>query len=351
MTPVTSLPPGTQWARLARTSAVCRADLLAMERYAESKGYTAVQLACKALVNPIDTAAVADALAPFNIDLGAVLRPLTVLGRMTSVRRAPFRTRILVQNVGGSGAWVGENRPVPVTAAGISQDATLEPLKVGAIRVMTAELMRNAVAGSDALIAADAASSLVEALDRALVDPANGGDAETPASIASGAPTFSSSGSSVAQIDADLERMVQSLVSAEMSLATATWIMSPVTATSLALKRGTGGAPAYPLISAKGGSLLGLPVITSTACSASGSPNERFLLLAEQSEILLADDNGGDIALATDASLQLNDAPGDGAQQQISLWQNNLVGIKTVRYVNWRRRRTGAVAVLRDIVF
>lgn len=352
MTTISSVPPGTQWAHFARTLAVCRGDLIAAERFAEAKGWTAVQVACKALVDPLDTAAVDAALAPFNADLAQVLRPLTVLGRMTSVRRAPFLTRLLVQNVGGSGAWVAEGRPIPVSAAGITEDATLDVLKVGAIRVMTTELMRNAVGGSDALIAADAASSLVEAMDTALLDPANGGIVgEVPASIASGAPTFSSTGSSVTQIDADLALLVQSLVAAEMPLSSATWIMSPTTATSLALKRGSGGSPAYPLVSAKGGSLIGLPILTSTGCAASGSPNERFLLLAEQSEILVADDGGGRIDLATSATLQMDDSPADGPQPQVSLWASNLVGLRTVRYLNWRRRRTGAVAVLRDLTY
>jgi len=352
MTTVSTLPAGTLWARFARTLAVNRGDLIASERYAEAKGWSAVQLACKALVSPLDTADVDAALAPFNVDLAAVLRPLTVLGRMTGVRRAPFLTRLLVQSVGGSGAWVAEGRPLAVSAAGISEDATLDVLKVGAIRVLTVELMRNAVAGSDALIAADAAASLVEALDTALIDPANGGvPGETPASIASGAPSISSSGSSVAQIDHDLELMVQSLVAAEMSLASATWVMSPTTAVSLALKRGPDGAPSYPGVTARGGQLLGLPILTSSSCSASGSPGERFLALVEQSEILVADDGGGRIELTTNATLQMSDAPVAGSTQQVSLWQNNLVGLKSVRFVNWRRRRTGAVAVLRDVTY
>lgn len=350
-TTISSAPIGTLFAQFGGTWAVCRGDPMAGERYAAEKGYIAVQMACKALINPVDQAAVDNALAPIVYDLAAMLRPMIVIGKMTGTRRAPFRTRLLVQHVGGSGAWVGENKPVPVSAAGINEDTVLDPMKVAAIRVLTTELMRAAVAGSDALIAADCASSLVEAMDRAFVDPANGGDAETPASIASGAPAFSSSGSSIASIDHDFGLLVGALVAAGMSLATATWIMSPITATSLALLRGDSGAPAFPLVSAKGGSLLGLPIITSTACAASGSPGERFLLLVEQSEILVADDNGGSIELATSASLQMNDAPLDGATSLVSLWQKNLVGLKTTRHVNFRRRRTGAVAVLRDLTY
>ena len=162
---------------------------------------------------------------------------------------------------------------------------------------------------------------------------------------------FSSSGSDIASIDHDLGLMIGSLVAAECPLSTACWIMSPITATALALRRGTDGAPAYPQVTARGGFLIGLPVLVSTVCAASGSPGERFIALVEQSEILVADDGGGDVQLATRAALQMNDAPAAGAAQLVSLWSSDMVGLRLLRYVNWARRRTGAACVLRDVTY
>ena len=52
-----------------------------------------------------------------------------------------------------------------------------------------------------------------------------------------------------------------------------------------------------------------------------------------------------------DAAVQMNDAPSAGAQQMVSLWQHGLVGIRGLRFVNWQRRRSGAVAVLRSVAY
>ena len=353
MSIVSTVPRGTAFARFCKALAVAKGDVLGAEAYAQGQAWLStpqVALALKALVNPLDTVEVETAIAPIAYDLAELLRPQTILGKMTGTRRAPFRTRLLVQTVGGHGAWVHEGKAIPVSAAGIAQDANLAPLKVAAIRVLTNELLRTAVAGSEALIAADCASSLVEAMDAALVDPDNSGSFdEMPASIAFGAPQFVSTGAALAAVDHDLALLVQSLVAAEMSLSSAVFVLHPTTAVHLALLRGDSGAPAFPLVSARGGSLLGINCITSTACSASGSPGERFILLVEQSDLLVADDGAGDIQLSTQAAIQMQDAPTDDANYSVSLWQNNLIGLRCVRVVNWLRRRTGAVAVLVNV--
>jgi hypothetical protein len=47
----------------------------------------------------------------------------------------------------------------------------------------------------------------------------------------------------------------------------------------------------------------------------------------------------------------MSTTPSTGAQQLVSLFQMGMVGIKCSRFVNWTRRRAGAVAVLRDVNF
>ena len=39
----------------------------------------------------------------------------------------------------------------------------------------------------------------------------------------------------------------------------------------------------------------------------------------------------------------MNDAPSGGATSLRSLWQNNLIGLKVVRYIYWTKRRSTAV--------
>ena len=37
------------------------------------------------------------------------------------------------------------------------------------------------------------------------------------------------------------------------------------------------------------------------------------------------------------------------ATVMISLWQNNLIGIRAERYINWAKRRAGAVAYIDSV--
>jgi len=351
MSTVSVQSPGQTFGRFIKTLAICRGDVLAGEQYAAARNWTSVAMAMKAAVNPMDQSILDQGLAPITSDLSALLRSMTIIGRLAGMRKVPFRTRMLTQSVGGSGSWVDEGEPIPVTAMGIGDTTTLDAKKCAGIRVLTEELLRNATTGTDLLVAVDAASALVEAMDTAFIDPANGGSGAKPASICSGAQQYSSTGSTVSAIDADLKLLLNVLIGADCDLSTAAFIMSPITATHLALLRGSGGAPAFPSVNARGGTLLGLPVICSTNVAASGSPGGRQIVLVEASQIDIADDGQAAIELSTKAALQMNDAPASGAQQVVSLFQLGMVGVRSTRFVNWRRRRVGAVACLRDVAY
>lgn len=59
----------------------------------------------------------------------------------------------------------------------------------------------------------------------------------------------------------------------------------------------------------------------------------------------MADDGGVSIDMSMEASVQMNDAPSAGAQSLVSLWQNNLVGIRAEQYINWAARRTSNLGI------
>ena len=344
-------PTGQQLGRFIQALASARGDIMGAQQVASARGWTSTSFALKALMMPLTQAELGSALSPISNDVAEVLRPLTIIGRLQGLRRVPFNTKLLTADVGGAGDWVYESEPIPVRAADFSVTAILDAKKVAGIRVLTEELVRHAETGSDETVANDAAGGIVEALDGAFIDPANGGTLAKPASITYGATAYSSSGSTISAIDADLGKLLRVLIDAEMSLASAAWLMAPTTAVTLSLTRGTSGDAAYPGMTARGGALLGLPVLTSTSIEASGSPGERFIALAEASEIYIADDGRASIDLSTAAAVQMNDAPASGAQQLVSLWQLGMVGIKVTRFANWHRRRDGAVAVLRDVTY
>ena len=342
---------GLQLARFLASLAATRGDLLGAVPFAEAKGWTQTAAVLRSLVAPLSQADVANALSPVLFDLAEVLRPLTIVGRLQGMRTTPFRTRVLAQSVAGLAAWVSEGAPIPVRASAFEFVRELDALKIAGIGVISSELLMNAIGASYGVISADIVSGVAQELDLAFIDPGNSGSAAKPAAITHGCPSFESSGSTIAAVDADLAKLIGSLTDADMPLTSAAWIMSPRSATFLGQLRGSGGAAAYPGIGPRGGTLLQMPVIASRNVVPAGSPGEGLIALVEASEICIADDGGGDVELSSETSLQMNDAPGAGAQPQVSLWQNGLVGIKCTRIVNWAPRRASAVAVLRSTTY
>ena len=352
---VSITPRGTSFARFCKSLAVARGDVLGACAYAEGQRWAdtpMVAVALKALTEPFDTAANDAGLRAVSIDLSEFLRPLTIVGRLQGLRRVPFRTR-LVSGISGTVAqWVGEGQAIPVTSLDLAGTTGMDPRKLGAIVAITSELARLSGPAAEQLVAADVAKGIIAALDNAFIDPASGEvEDERPASITYGATQLTASGTTVDDIDADIKLMTDTLLDANMPLSTAAWILSPKTAVSLSLKRGSGGAPAYPGVTARGGTLAGLPVITSTACEADGSPGERFIALVEAGEVEIADDGDAELSISETAALELSDTPNDAATTRVSLWQNGLAAVKGVRFMNWRTTRSGVSVVLRNVTY
>ena len=58
--------------------------------------------------------------------------------------------------------------------------------------------------------------------------------------------------------------------------------------------------------------------------------------------------------MSTDSSLEMESAPtGDSVTptgvELVSMWQTNSVAIRAERWINWKRRRTAAVAVISGV--
>jgi hypothetical protein len=347
-------PTGTTFGRFCRALAIAKGDPLSAEAYAEAQPWddrVAIVSSLKGLMTPHATGDYAGSSGPVFTDFAEFLRPQTLVGRLTSLRRVPFNVR-MVTGIGGSrAAWVTEGETIPASYSSFETADALPIRKVATIACIGDELVRASKPTADAVVAADVGAAIVEQMDRAFIDPSYGATDTRPASVTFGATQLDSSGSTVAAIDSDLEAMVQVLVDAGMQLNTAAWILHPRTAVHLALKRGANDGLAYPGMTVKGGTLAGLPAFVSSACSASGSPAERNITLLEVGEVNLADSGAGDLDASRYAALQLDDAPANSAQPLTSLWTHGLVGLKATRFLNWAARRQGVAAVLRNVAF
>lgn len=296
---------------------------------------------------------------PAAFDFAEFVRPMTILGKLQGLRRVPSRVRSISATAGSGASWVGEGQPVPISRVTLAGE-TLEPLKVTAAIVATAELLRSGSPNAESILSRDLAAATVYAMDRAFIDPDNAGTADVePAAVTNGVTPIASTGATLAAIDADLEDLIMALSDAGSTLEFAAFVMRPRTAVYLSKLRGTGGALAFPGMTARGGTLMGLPAITSTGVPVEvGSPGDgdASITLLDASQILVADEGGGDFEVTTEATLEMldnptNDASTPTATTQVSMFQTSSAAIKATRFANWRRCRDGMAQVLRLVAY
>lgn len=272
-----------------------------------------------------------------------LVRPQTILGRMTQLRRVPFNVRIPRQTAGTSGAFVGEGAPAPVQKLSFD-NITLPWAKASTIVVLTVELARLSDPSAEALVRQDLIDGTAQFLDRRLIDPVYAGVANvSPASLSYGVVARQASGSSLAAIDDDVQAVMQAFVDNDLGLDSGVWVMSPSMALRLSLMRTNQDTRAFPELTMNGGTWYGLPVTTSNNVVASASPGESQIFLINQKEVFLADDGQMTLDVSTEASLQMDGAPSAGAQSLVSLWQNGLMGVKIDRWIYWMKRRAQAL--------
>lgn len=274
-----------------------------------------------------------------------ILRPATIIGQMQGLRRVPFNIRVGAKTQGSTVGWTGQGAPKPVSELAFNA-VTLGMAKAAGIVVITQELARSSSPAAEEVIRNDLRDSMVQFLDEQFINPAVAAVADvSPASITNGATHAAATGSTIATLDADVATAFGTFISAGLAPARGVWIMNPMTALKLSLKRTSQDVRAFPDITLTGGTWFGLPVIVSNSVPSSVSGGT-IIVLVDASEIFLADDGDVVIDVSQEASLQMNSTPSAGAQSLVSLWQNNLIGVRAERFINWARRRNSAVVYI-----
>lgn len=268
------------------------------------------------------------------------LRPMTLLGRIPGFRRVPFNITIPRQTGGVTGHWVAEGGAKPVGRPDFDS-ITLRWNKCATIVVFSQELARFSNPSVEALVRDDLARGIAQFLDEQFCNPSISEVSNTsPASITNGVDTAAASGDTISAVTADVKAAFANFQAAEVSLDGCVWIMQSQQATGLSMMLNPLGQPNYPGINATGGTWFGLPVFTST------SVGSGIIILFKPPECLLADDGGVNIDVTTQASLVMDDNPTSAAQSLVSLWQNNQIGVRAERFINYKMRRADAVYYL-----
>ncbi len=288
-------------------------------------------------------------------EFAELLRPQTIIGRIPGLRNVPFNIKVPRQTGGSSASWVGEGAPKPVSALAFDQ-ISLGVTKLAGIVVMTDELVRFSNPSAEQIVRQDLIDTIVQTMDRDFVDPANAGSAGVkPASITYGVTPVVASGTDADAVRADVQALMGKFVTANLSLSGAVFIMTEMQALALALMLNPLGQREFPDVQINGdsgGRFFGLPVVLSENIPANAGTGDPVvgagarIILAKASEIMLADDGETLLDASNQASLQMDSAPTNpptATTVMVSLWQMNLVGIRAERFINWTKRRPGAV--------
>ncbi|EEL4143554.1 phage major capsid protein [Salmonella enterica subsp. enterica serovar Infantis] len=281
-------------------------------------------------------------------DFVEYLRPQTIIGRfgqgnIPSLRKVPFNIRIPAQTSGGSANWVGQGKAKPLTKLDF-ESITFSFAKVAAIAVLTDELIRFSNPAADALVRNALAEAVIARLDTDFISPSKAEVANvSPASITNGITAVPSTGNP----DDDAAAAFGVFVAANLQPNGAVWLMSSTTALALSMRKNALGQKEYPEMTLLCGTFQGLPVIVSQYVG-------NQLVLVNAPDIYLADDGGVAVDMSREASLEMESDPaGDSitptGTELVSMFQTNSVAIRAERWINWKRRRTAAVAVISGV--
>lgn len=281
-----------------------------------------------------------------------LLRPATIVGRINGFRRVPFNIKMPRHTSGSTVGWVGQGKSKPVSELAFDT-VTLGFSKIAGIVVLTEELVRLSNPSAEAVVRDDLIAAIAEFIDEQFIDPDVAAVSNvSPASVTNGVSAIPSTGATLAQVEADVQSVFQALIDANISLSTGTWVMHPRTALSLSMLRTTQDIMAFPSITPQGGTFFGLPVVTSANVPVAGtSGNPTTITLVNASDILLADDGGVTLDVSREAALEMNSSPTATARSMVSLWQQNMIGLRAERFINWAKRRAAAVQYISGVQY
>lgn len=273
-------------------------------------------------------------LASEFIDL---LRPRTIIGQMKGFRTVPFNITVPTKTGASIVNWVGEGQKKPVTNLAFGK-TSLTFAKIAGIVPFTDELGRFSDPNVDAMVLRDLSDSVIEFMDGQFLDPAKSESTDSPASVLNGVTKVTASGITADAIRSDLRKLRAKLITSNISLTGVYYVMSETMASFMSDLIDALGNPIFKGMDAPAGqkTLKGLPVVESEKAG-------KLIALVKPSEILMADDGGIDISVSTEATLEYNNGTDDVT---VSLWQNNMVGVRAERYVRWKKRHINAAGYI-----
>lgn len=269
------------------------------------------------------------------------LYAMTVFDRLP-LRSIPARVHVKGQDGAATGYWVGESKAIPVSKPDFS-DVELTPLKVGAIATCSKELIADSSPSAEMLIRDAIAEASAQRVDTTFLSAAAASNGVSPAGILNGVSALVPSGADAAAIRADFQSLALPFIQAYNGTGLV-HIMRPELAMAMAMLVNALGQTEFPDVEEAGGTLFKRPVYTGDNVTAG------HWIVLKPSDIWKIGDSGIQVSMSDTATIEQDSAPtgaGDtptaASATLISLWQEDMVGFKVTRRINYAKRRTGVV--------
>jgi HK97 family phage major capsid protein/HK97 family phage prohead protease len=341
-----NVAPGTGFIRYCQALAVGKGSTLQAVEYAKRwhDSTPEVELVLKSAVAAGTTtdatwAGPLSPIKPLTDEFLAYLRPATILGKVPGFMKVPFNVSVAAQTGGGTYQWVGQGAPKPVGKLAFAT-VTLGITKCAGIIVITEELARNSSPDAEEVIRRDMVTGIAAYLDQQFIDPAVAAVAGiAPGSVTNGVTPITTAGTSPANARTDIGALALAMTTAGISTSGAIIVLSETNALAFTNALNALGQPLFPGMSQDGGTIMGYKAIPSQVAGTT-------VALIQPNQIMYADDGGVTIDVSREASLQMDtvlDNPPVATSLMTSLWQNNLVGLRAERFINWKKARAGVV--------
>lgn len=271
------------------------------------------------------------------------LSQMTVFDKLP-LRDVPAHVTIKGQDGVATGYWVGESKAIPVSAQDFT-DVTLTPSKVGAISVISKELIMHSSPSAEQLVRDGLVTAAAQRIDATFLgtSPASGA---TPAGMLNGVIGLVSAGTDGDSVRQDIRALIAKFQEV-YNASGLYWVMNTNLETGVALMKNALGVAEFPEMAS--GNLFRYPFVTGDNVGAN------HLILLKPSDIYKIGDGGIQVSVSDQATIEQDSAPAGDAENPTaasatlsSMFQTENVALKVVRTMNFAKRRASAVQYIED---
>ena len=265
------------------------------------------------------------------------------------LRQIPANVIIKGQDGAATGYFVGEGKGIPATV-GSGSAVTLTPLKVGAISVVSNELIADSSPSAEMLVRDSLVEASSQKIDSVFLSTSAASAGVSPAGILHNLVAGGSNGNTVAHVIADINALLANFITNKYQ-SDLYIVTTPTNAAALGLMVNSLGLPAFANsnLTQKGGMFQGYPVVTGH------NVTSNYMIMLSPSDIWRIGDSGVQVTMSQEATIEQNSVPsGDAltptaaANTLMSMYQEESTAFKVVRRINWQLRRSTAVTYISD---